>query len=586
MTPPPDTRHGTRANTRALQADRAVAWSKLFVAGVLVGLVIVLGRVGQLKLAPTTMLQTAMAPRVSTQPQQARRGDLLDHRNRVLATSTIGYRLFVDPTQVRDMTTIAADLAGVIGVGRQEIDRRIRSGVSPQYVVIEDLLDDRQVAAVRRAGLRGVGLEPRQVRHYPQGERAARVIGLVGFEHTGLSGSEHVYNRMLAPRQGRLTYLRDVHRQAMWIEADGYEPAADGRDVRLTIDLVIQEIAERCVSDAVERFNAGGGRVVVLDCRNGEILAMADVLADRPDRPGIAQDPARTRSPALGRNRCVTDPYEPGSTFKPFIWAAATELGRVEPGEILPCPTDRPYRTPYGRSIRDSHYLGPVSWRTVLVRSLNTGMAMVAERMTHQEMRQAIGRYGFGSRTRCGIPGETAGLVTSAERWSDYTQSSVSFGHEIAVTPVQMVSAFSAFARGGTMTKIRVLAGPDDGEDRPPFRFVRQVCSPAIADLVREILGDVMIEGTGMPAQSSRYRMFGKSGTAQLPRPEGGGYFEDRYVSSFIAGAPLADPRLVVLCVIDDPDRSRGHWGGQVAGPVVRDVIDGTLAYLGVAAEE
>ena len=224
-----------------------------------------------------------------------------------------------------------------------------------------------------------------------------------------------------------------------------------------------------------------------------------------------------------------------------------------------------------------------MSWRTVLVRSLNTGMAIVAERMTHQEMRQAIVHYGFGSRTRCGIPGETAGLVTSAEHWSDYTQSSVSFGHEIAVTPVQMVRAFSAFARGGMLTKVRVFAGPDAGDERPPFRFVRRACSPAIADLVREILGDVMIEGTGKPAQSSRYRLFGKSGTAQLPRPEGGGYFEHRYVSSFIAGAPLADPRLVVLCVIDDPDRSLGHWGAQVAGPVVRDVIDGTLAYLGVA---
>ncbi|MEE8459145.1 MAG: penicillin-binding protein 2, partial [Phycisphaerales bacterium] len=518
--------------------------------------------------------------------QPARRGDLLDARGRVLATSTIGYRLFVDPTQVRDMTTIAADLAGVIDVDRREIEQRIRSGVSPQYVVIEDLLDDRQEAAVRNAGLRGVGIEPRQVRHYPHGEQAARVIGLVGFEHTGLSGSEHVYDAMLSPQKGRLTYLRDVHRQTMWIEAASYEPAADGRDVRLTIDLVVQEIAERCVLDAVRRFNAGGGRVVVLDCRTGEILAMADVLADRPGRRSIALDPARARSPSLGRNRCVTDPYEPGSTFKPFIWAAATELGYVEPGEILPCPTDRPYRTPYGRMIRDSHYLGPVSWRTVLVRSLNTGMAMVAQRMSHQEMRRAIGHYGFGRRTRCGIPGETAGLVTSAERWSDYTQSSVSFGHEIAVTPIQMVSAFSAFARGGMLTKVRIFAGPDDVQERPPFRFVNRVCSPAIADLVREILGDVMIDGTGRPAQSDRYRMFGKSGTAQLPRPEGGGYFEDRYVSSFIAGAPLADPRLVVLCVIDDPDRSLGHWGGQVAGPVVRDVIDGTLAYLGVGPEE
>ncbi len=309
---------------RKTQALRAAAWSRLFVILIIGGLAIVLVRVGQLKLQPSAPLRAAMTPRISTQTQHGRRGDLLDARGRVLATSTIGYRLFVDPTQVRDPGTIASDLAGVIGVTADQIERRISSGVSPQNVVIEDLLDDRQVNAVRDARLRGVGLEPRQVRHYPHGDRAARVIGLVGFDHTGLSGSEHVYDGMLAPRQGRLTYLRDVHRRTLWFEAEGYEPAADGRDVRLTIDLVVQEIAERYLRAAVERFNAGGGRVVVLDTRLGEILAMADVLADRPDRPGIAQDPARGTSPALGRNRCVTDPYEPGSTLKPVIWAAAT----------------------------------------------------------------------------------------------------------------------------------------------------------------------------------------------------------------------------------------------------------------------
>ncbi len=569
-------------DTRRAQASRASAWSRLFVLGMLAGLVLILVRVTQLKLFPEASLRAALAPRISTRAEPARRGDIVDARGRVLATSTLGYRLFIDPTQVKDIRTIAVDLAAAIGTAPDEIDRKILAGGAPQYVVIDDLLDDRQVAAVRTAGLRGVGLQPRQVRHYPQHERAARVVGMVGFEHTGLSGSEHAFDRMLSARQGRLSYLRDARHRTLWFEPDDYEPGSDGREVRLTIDLVVQEIAERCLRRAVARYNAGGGRIVVLDCNSGAILAMSDVLADGPGRDAITSDPARAARAALGRNRCVTDPYEPGSTLKPFIWAVATELGRADPAEIIPCPAEGPYRTPYGRSIRDSHSLGPVSWRNVLVQSLNTGMSIVAARMTHDEMRHGIARFGFGSRTRCGIPGETAGLLTPASRWSDYTQSSVSFGHEIAVTPIQMVRAFSAFARGGMLPTVRIVAGSPAAGDEPRFRFVRRVCRASTADLVREILGEVMIDGSGRRARSERYRLFGKSGTAQLPRPNGGGYFEDRYVSSFIAGAPLHEPRVVVLCVIDDPDRSRGHWGSQVAGPVVRDVIDGTLAYLAV----
>ena len=342
--------------------------------------------------------------------------------------------VLIDPTPGQRIRTRGGDRAAAIGTGPDGIDRKILAGGAPRYVVIDDLLDDRQVAAVRTAGLRGVGLQPRQVRHYPQHERAARVVGMVGFEHTGLSGSEHAFDRMLAPRQGHLSYLRDVRHRTLWFEPDDYEPATDGREVRLTIDLVVQEIAERHLRRAVDEYEAGGGRVVVLDCISGAILALTDVLAE-------PAGPAR-----LARNRCVTDPYEPGSTLKPFIWAVATELGRAHPAEIIPCPVDRPYRTPYGRSIRDSHYLGPVSWRNVLVQSLNTGMAIVAARMTHDEMRQAITRFGFGRRTRCGLPGETAGLVTPASRWSDYPPSSVSFGHHIALPPLHTVRPPRALA--------------------------------------------------------------------------------------------------------------------------------------------
>ncbi|MHC4949277.1 MAG: peptidoglycan D,D-transpeptidase FtsI family protein, partial [Planctomycetota bacterium] len=518
----------------------------------------------------------------SSRTDPARRGDLLDRRGRVVATSSIGYRLFVDPQEVEDLATIAVDLAHLLGTGPVEIDRRIQERRDRRYVVVAPLLADWQVEAVRRASLRGVGLEPRLVRHYPNDELGAGVIGKVGHEHTGQGGFEHLFDDALEGADGRLTYLRDARRQALWIDAVGYEPAKDGGDVWLSMDLVIQEIAERRLGEALGEYRAAGGRLTVVDCRTGELLAMCDLLNPSPRFEPI-EDAGRDVHPALGRNRCATDPYEPGSTFKPFVWSVAVELGRATPEEVIDCPENAPWRTPYGRRIRDSHYAGPVPYEEVLVRSLNTGMAMVAERMSHAEMQGVLDRFGFGRRTSSGLPGESAGIVTTPADWSSYTQSSLSFGHEIAVTTLQMARAFCAFARDGTVPLLRTTAVQSETDEQP---FIQRAIEADTARRTREALRRVITDGTGRRARSSRYTLFGKSGTPQLARREGGGYHEDRYVPTFIAGAPFEDPQIVVLCVIDDPDRSVGHWGGTVAGPVVRDVIDEVLSYLGVEPDE
>ncbi|UCD76067.1 MAG: penicillin-binding protein 2, partial [Phycisphaerales bacterium] len=430
----------------------------------------------------------------------------------------------------------------------------------------------------------GVGLTPKLLRHYPQGALAAALVGLVGFEHTGLAGMEHQYDAQLEPEHGRLRYLRDARRKTLWIEPSDYTPGHNGSNVRLSIDLVIQDIAERRLREAVTAQNAGGGRIMVIDPRSGEVLALSDILYTRPGWDEQTDDPFREQDPALGRNRCATDPYEPGSTFKPFVWSVATELGKATLDEVLPTPAHTGHRTSTGRLIREAYFYGPSSWRKVLIKSINAGMAIVAERMTEAQMQDVITRFGFGHRTHCGLPGETMGIVTSPKDWTTYTQCSVAMGHEIAVTPVQMVRAFSAFARDGTLPTLRITAL---SRDEAPYQVVQRAISPATARTTREVLREVMIEGTGRKAQSELYELFGKSGTAQLPKKNGGGYHEDRYVSSFIAGAPLRDPQIVVLCVIDDPDKSKGyHGGGTIAGPVVRDVIDAALTYLGVPPEK
>jgi len=571
---------------RRLQAQRVAVWGNVFLIVVVIGMVGLLGRVVQLKLAPDSRLAAAVGSPMSTRKEMASRGDLLDAAGRVIATSTVAFRLFVDPESADDPTTLALDLAPLIKTDLIELDRKIAARPNSRYVVVKDVLQDWQVEAIKKARLKGVGMEPVLVRHYPHSDLAAGIVGKVGFSHDGLAGFEKVFDAPMTPTMGQLTFLRDVRRQALWIDPQDYDPGKDGQDVRLSIDLVVQEIAEKRLRRAVEEFNAGGGRMIVMDCRTGGILAMTDVLNYRPGWTEQIEDKFREIHPSLGRNRCVADPYEPGSTFKPFIWAVATELGKARLDEELQTPAHTGWRTSYGRMIHDAHYYGPMTWRMVLVKSLNSGMAMVAERMSHREMQEALRRFGFGAKTNCGIPGETAGIVTSPRKWGNYTQSSVAMGHEIAVTPLQMVRAFSAFCRDGTLPAMHVVS-PQFAESRSPnqLRISRQAIPPAIVRTAREAMRGVMEEGTGRLAQSEKYQMFGKSGTAELPRKDRRGYHRDRYVASFIAGAPFEEPHIVVLCVIDDPDKKKGHYGGALAGPVVRDVIDETLSYLGVAPD-
>jgi len=570
-----------------------------------------IARVVQLKIAPHPELLEAAGRRESKVREIALRGEILDRRGRVLAVSVVGHRLFVDPAFIwergwdrvkrgrradpdspveADPFRDAAQAIGfAIGVEPSALLERLRQRADARYLVLVDHLEDWQLEAVQSLKMAGVGIEPKLTRDYPAGSLAARIIGRVGFDSHGQSGIELARNRSMAPVDGSMTYLRNAGRMPLWIERDGYQPAVDGEPIRLTIDAVIQEIVERRLVEAVDRWNAAGGRMVVVDVETGDVLAMADEMRQRAGVREVAPPDARRIDPALGRNRCLTDPYEPGSTFKPFVWAWATKLGVFKPESMLPLPSGGPHRTSFGRLIRDVKYYGPNTWRFVLVKSLNAGMAIAAERMKFKDMQACLKAFGFGSKTNIGLGGETGGIVTSPKHWRATTQTSVCMGHEIAVTPLQMARAFLVFCRDGTMPPLRLLM-PDGGEETKAGISSdsegERVLPEAIAQLTREVMSEVMAEGTGRKAQSTDFRIFGKTGTAQLPKPNGRGYFEDRYVASFVGGAPLERPRIAVVAVIDDPDRRKGHFGGETAAPLARDVIDETLRYLGATPDQ
>jgi cell division protein FtsI/penicillin-binding protein 2 len=598
--------HGDEA-TEALQGNsirRMARWVGLTCC---VALVLTSVRVAQLKLAPSPRLDAAAGMRTSVRKEIAQRGEVIDRRGRPLAMSLVGYRLFCDPAFIyesgweaarkaaRTDPNAAAEcdpfrdaaiaLAPVLRVPPQEVHGVLRANAERRYLVLAKDVDEAQVDALRALDIDGVGLETKLVREYPADGLAAQLVGKVGAEHRGQAGVEFAFERELAPVDGRVKALRDAFGRTLWINREDFVPGDAGQDVRLTVDLAVQEIVERHLGAMVQAVNAGGGRMIVMDVTNGDVLAMADFLQDRPGWKEATRDPSRKIHPSLGRNRNFTDPYEPGSTFKSFVWARATELGAARPSEIIPLP-DGPYVTSFGRAIRDVKYPGSVPWKTVLVKSLNGGMAQVAMRLKHQDLQRMVQDFGFGQKVAMGIPGESAGIVTTPAKWSNYTQTSVAMGHEIAVTPIQMVRAFSAFARpDGTMVQPRLVLPRGTAGDVPGAPS-KQVIAPAVLAEAKDAMKGVVEEGTARKARSEHYRMYGKTGTAELAVPGQKGYDRDRYTASFIAAAPFDRPRIAVLCIIDDPDKRKGHFGGSIAGPVVRDVVDETLQYLGVPYDQ
>ncbi|MBL9141035.1 MAG: hypothetical protein JNK53_04150, partial [Phycisphaerae bacterium] len=420
--------------SEAQQSSRTRRWTVMLGLGCAVLLALTLVRVTQLKLLPNDELAGAAGSRTSTKREIAQRGDILDQRGRPLAISLVGHKLFCDPVWIyekgwetakkrikSDPTAYgecdpyrdaAIALAPVLKQTPQQIFETLRTNADRRYLVLAQDLNDAQFDALKQIDLPGIGLEPKLVRDYPAGKVGSAIIGKVGYEHTGQAGIEYSENQRMTPVDGKLTYLRDVQRRPLWIDRDDYAPGDPGDDVHLAIDLVVQEAAERHLQKMVDETNAGGGRLVVMDVQTGDILALVDILRPRAGWREMTTDPARAIHPSLGRNRCVTDPYEPGSTFKSFVWARATELGKARPEEII-ATTNGPYRTPFGRVIRDVKYYGPVSWKTVLVKSLNGGMAIVGQRMSHQQMQAMIKDFGFGERVNTGITGETNGIVTA-----------------------------------------------------------------------------------------------------------------------------------------------------------------------------
>jgi cell division protein FtsI (penicillin-binding protein 3) len=372
------------------------------------------------------------------------------------------------------------------------------------------------------------------------------------------------------------------------VAEDDYLPPRHGQHLVLTIDSNIQMIAQQQLGETCEQFRAKRGEAIVMDPRTGNVLAMANWPTFNPQN---IEDSA----PELRRNRCLTDPYEPGSTIKPFIVGPALAGNITRVNEVWPIP-GKSYKSPMrAKPITDVYAYGPLATWDVLVKSSNIGMTMLGERMGRAQLHAALSGFGFGKPTGVALPGEDAGLLNPLASWKNYSIPSVCQGYEVMVTPMQLARGFCVYANGGHLVEPRIVKGVLDEsgalvEHDPPaaLESLPQVMDAQSAAAMRRVLADVPVRGTGTRARSRAYTIFGKTGTAHVST--GGAYNETSYTSSFVAGAPAENPQIVVAMIIHEPDRDWAiknnlmYYGGTVAAPGAGKIVEDTLKYLDVPA--
>ena len=583
--------------------------------GLVLGLVALLLVGGGVRLARIeasegeTLRQKAERQQSSERVLPALRGEILDTRGRVLASTVRQPSVYVDPAMVQDPQYAACSLGPVLGLDPVELEAVLRNPPRPHFVWLKRGLaeEDLEVflSVVEKRRLRGFGVQYESARVYPQGRLAPHVLGFVGLDLKpaegtggayedlrGLAGIEEAYDKVLAGQPGWRAAIVDARRQR--VRGEETEPAVDGATIVLTIDSYIQHKTEDVLRAAVDKHKAEWGVAVVLDPQSGEVLAMAtmpdfDPAQPRGPNPEALTERQRARLADLWRNRAVADAYEPGSVFKPFIAAAALNDGIVQMEEVF--QINGPVRKFGRRSIRDTHAYGALPVRSIIGKSSNIGMGLIGARCGIERLHDYVCRYGFGEMTGVGLAGESTGLVLELADWNpSFSPQSIPIGQEIAVTSIQIVTAFSVFCNGGQLLRPRVVRGVigADGEtleDNSEPVFVRQVLDAKTAAAMRQVaLVEVVREGTGKTAQLDDYQVFGKTGTAQVAWKDRKGYEPGKYVGSFVGGAPSDVPRVVVLVSIYKPSKE-GYYGGVVAAPAVREIIAETLAYMQVPPE-
>ncbi len=496
-----------------------------------------------------------------------RRGSILDREGEQLAKTVDARTIYAVPRVVTDATATAQALSLTLGGDAATYLASLHKDSS--FVYVARKVDVDRAAAVEKLGIKGVGTLEDSRRTYPSGELACQILGFVGVDDQGLAGLEKYYDRVLAGTPGRVLAERDPYGRLIPGGVMESEDPVDGRSVTLTIDKDIQYQAHVELMQTVERFGATGGSVLIMDPRNGEIYAMASWPYFDPNKYSLA-DPKATR------NKIVADAYEPGSTIKSFTAAAVIDQNMFTPESRFKLP---PTLKVGGRVIHESHPRGTVDWslNDIVIKSSNVGAVVLGEALGKQRLYDYFARFGLTEKTGVDYPGEAKGWLPSPASWSPSSIGNIPFGQGVSATVLQLGRAYSALANGGRLITPHFLLH-ESGTTTSTAWPSRPAVPAGTARTVRQMLKEVVTDGTGSEAAVPGYEVAGKTGTAQKAKGGGGGYTAGAYVSSFAGFLPASDPQVMIIVTIDEP--TKGIYGGTVAAPSFSRLARFTVEHL------
>ena len=495
----------------------------------------------------------------------ASRGKVVDRDGDLLAVSTPMKSIWAIPGDARTMSAAQKQqLAALLDMGVRELDGKIAP--EKTFVFVKRQVPPETADRIAALKLPGVHQEKEYRRYYPTGDMTAHIVGFTGVDDKGLEGVELAFQPSLLGRTGSRSVIRD--RRGNIIEDVGaLKPPQDGKDVRLALDSKIQYLAYSQLKAAVESNKAKAGGAIVIDVRTGEILALVNLPTYNPNN-------RETLSGAQLRNRALTDTFEPGSTLKPFTAALALEKGKFRPDTVINCA---PGRITIGNAtISDAHPHGALTVAQVIQKSSNVGVTKMALTLPPQEMWQMFDAVGFGQLPQLGFPGEVTGRLRPWKNWRPIEQATMSYGHGISVSLIQLARAYSVFARDGDLIPLSLLK-----TDEPVLHGVPVFAQETAREMRAMLEMAAGPEGTAPKARVPGYRVGGKTGTAHKLV---GGAYANKYVSAFVGFAPVSDPRLIVAVMIDEPSAGK-HYGGEVAAPVFSQIMGASLRTLGITPD-
>jgi cell division protein FtsI (penicillin-binding protein 3) len=516
---------------------------------------------------------------VSVRTLNPQRGLIWDRRMREMAVNLEVDSLYAVPSQIEDIDYLAKRLSPIIKISSNTLkDKLLRR--ERDFIWLKRKLDletSHKLSKFKKISkIDSIGLITETRRFYPKGQTASHILGFTNIDNRGIEGIELQYDEYLRGKIKKVLNSRDARGRSL---SSGVEEAIAGNNIILTIDETIQYIVEKEIERAVQKWQARAATAIMMNPVSGEVLAMANTPSYDPNYP--SKSPVYKR-----RNRAITDIYEPGSTFKSILVSAAMEEGVVKIDEEF--DVSRGYIVVGGKAVRDVHRNETLTFKDVIQKSSNVGAVQIGLKLGKERYYEYMKKFGFGERTGIDLPGEIRGILRRPDKWSGTSIAALSIGQEIGATPLQVLRAYCAIANGGLLMRPYVVSEiiSPQGEviKRVTPRVVRRVISADTAKTVKDILKTVVEEGgTGRRAYIKGNLVAGKTGTAQMVDPETGGYSKDRYASSFVGFVPADNPVIALIVVIYEPKGAR--YGGVVAAPVFRNIVEHTLTYLEIPME-